>query len=61
MSFSNYLCQHSFGLKLCYLLQLKCAPLEDLFRTEPRVKSIHVRSVKEPDNVASLNNKTVAG
>ena len=33
-------------------LQLKCVPLEDVFRTKPGVKSTQVRSVrlwKEPD------------
>ena len=30
-------------------LELKCVPLEDLFRTKPGVKSTQVRSVKEPD------------
>ena len=32
-----------------YRLELKCVPLEDLFRTKPGVKSTQVRSVKEPD------------
>ena len=32
-----------------YRLELKCVPLEDLFRTNPGVKSTQVRSVKEPD------------
>ena len=50
MSPSNYRWQHSFHeLQVGYSLQLKCVPLEDLFRTKPGVKSIQVRSVKEPD------------
>ena len=32
-----------------YRLQLKCVPLEGLFRTKPGVKSTQVRSVKVPD------------
>ena len=31
------------------ILELKCDPLEDLFRTNPGVKSTQVRSVKEQD------------
>ena len=44
----------SCSLKLvCYRLQLKCVPLDDLSRTIPGVKSTQVRSVrlrKESDN-----------
>ena len=36
-----------------YRLQLKCVPLEDLFRTKPGVKSTQVRPVKEP-NITDL-------
>ena len=49
-SLSNYRWNHFFHeLGLDNRLELKCVPLEDLFRTKPGVKSTQVRSVKEPD------------
>ena len=36
-------------LRLIYKLEIKCVPLEDLFRNNPGAKSTEVRSVKEPD------------
>ena len=32
---------------MCYRHQLKCVPLEDLFRTKPGVKSTKVSETKE--------------
>ena len=40
---------HELQLDNTYRLELKCVPLEDLFRTNTGVKSTQVRSVKEPD------------
>ena len=42
-------CSILVALTEIYRLELKCVPLEDLFRTNTGVKSIQVRSVKEPD------------
>ena len=44
-----------------YRPQLKCVPLEDVFRTKPGLKSTQVRSVKEPDiTVLSKSSVTAA-